>query len=451
MTQAPYDKELVKTYVSQGCDAAFRGLVSRHVDLVYGTALRQTGDRCIAEEITQNVLWRWRAKPLGLGVETIAGWLYRTTILEAKARIRAELRRRRREERAVELATIDHDGRSPLDEMAPLLDEGLLNLRESDRVALALRFLENRSLQEVGMALGVDQDAARKRVARALERLSRFFQNRGFSRPAAASAATLLAGAAKGAPAGLAISASNAGLASGAGTTGLNLLLFRLMALTKTQTAAVCVLIAAVPLGWQHHAQASADAARAKLMVQLASDRLIAEALEAETKRSHAALLQAQTDAESAEIRLAQLTAQVTGKSLPPAYRWDDNSPLVRLSKEFLDQLSLSAVSGHRGQLSEQIKEVLRMNGAEQEEVQRVLDRFVTDFNAAQSSTMQQVPAENGDLQGHAPEETRVFKVSALGEQLDDLRRQLFLDVETALGAERFQLFKRRFRIGCPG
>jgi RNA polymerase sigma factor (sigma-70 family) len=451
MTQAPDDKELVRTYVSQGCDTAFRGLVARHVDLVYGTALRQTGDRGIAEEITQNVFVALARKAPRLGgVETLAGWLYRTTILEAKARIRAELRHRRREERAVELATIEHDGCSPLDEIAPLLDEGLLHLRENDRVALALRFFENRSLREVGMALGVDQDAARKRVARALERLSHFFRNRGFSAPSAASAATLLAAAAKGAPAGLALTVSNAASASGASASGLNLLLFHLMALTKTQTAALCLLIAAVPLAWQHHAEARVDAARAAVMLQLASDNRTADALKAEAERNRTALSKAQSEAQNAEVRLAEVTAQLTDERARPVYQWNDNSSLMRLSKAFLGQLSLSAVSGHRGQLNEQIKEVLRMSEGEQEAVQGALNRFVTTFNTAQSLTMQQVPAENGELQGHTPEETRVFKISALGEQLDELRCQLFLDAETALGAERFQLFKKALQDWMP-
>ena len=50
----------------------------------------------------------------------------------------------------------------------PILDEGLLNLKETDRQAIVLRFLEDHSLREVGSALGVEEDAARKRVSRAL-------------------------------------------------------------------------------------------------------------------------------------------------------------------------------------------------------------------------------------------------------------------------------------------
>src|SRR5438067_474011 len=224
MTPVSPDRELVTAYAARGSETAFRALVSRHVHLVYATALRQVGDAGLAEEITQNVFIALARKaPRLAGVETLAGWLHRTTILETKARIRAELRRERREEIAARAAALQREGASPFDALVPLLDDGLLNLRASDRLALVLRFLEERSLREVGAALGVDEDAARKRVSRALERLAGFFRRSGFAVPTGAGCAALLASAAKAAPVGLAASAANAGLAAGGATTGFNL------------------------------------------------------------------------------------------------------------------------------------------------------------------------------------------------------------------------------------
>src|SRR5207253_2861640 len=167
-----------------------------------------------------------------------------------------ELRRKRREETAVEISPLQSEGASPLEALVPLLDEGLLNLRDGDRLALVLRFLEERSLRDVGAALGVDEDAARKRVSRALDRLAGFFRRSGFAVPAGAGCAALLASTAKAAPAGLAASAANAGLAAGGASTGFNLALFKLMALTKTQTAVLCAIVAATPLAWQWHVNA---------------------------------------------------------------------------------------------------------------------------------------------------------------------------------------------------
>ena len=120
-------------------------------------------------------------------------------MLEAKARVRSELRRREREQAAFELTTLAHEGASPLAALVPLLDEALLNLGESDRLALVLRFLEERSLREVGASMGVAEDAARKRVARALERLAEFFRQRGFT-VAAGTAPSVFAGSLHAAP-----------------------------------------------------------------------------------------------------------------------------------------------------------------------------------------------------------------------------------------------------------
>src|SRR5258707_9904596 len=172
MSASP-DIELVADYAAKGSETAFRALVARHVDMVYATAFRQLGDRGMAEEVSQNVFVTLARKaPRLAGIETLAGWLHRATVLEAKGRIRAELRRRRREAAAAELATLQHEGAPALDVLIPLLDEALLHLRDTDRMALVLRFLEDRSLRDVGQLLGVDEDAARKRVSRALDRVS---------------------------------------------------------------------------------------------------------------------------------------------------------------------------------------------------------------------------------------------------------------------------------------
>src|SRR3989442_11269966 len=224
MTSRSTASELVTAYAARGSETAFRALVTRHVNLVYATAFRQVGDATLAEEITQNVFIALARKaPRLAGIETLAGWLHRTAILEAKARTRAELRRKRREETAVEISRLQSEGASPLEALVPLLDEGLLNLRDGDRLALVMRFLEERSLRDVGAALGVDEDAARKRVSRALDRLAGFLRRRGFAVPAGMGAAALLANSATAVPAGLAASATNAGLADGGAATGLNL------------------------------------------------------------------------------------------------------------------------------------------------------------------------------------------------------------------------------------
>jgi RNA polymerase sigma factor (sigma-70 family) len=453
MTAMAEDKELVQSYVAEGSDQAFRALVGRHVDLVYATALRQVGDPGTAEEITQNVFLTLAQKaPWLAGVETLAGWLHRTALFEAKAHIRAELRRRQREERAVELASLQREGEdlSPLETMAPLLDEGLLNLREGDRLALILRFLENRSLRDVGLAFGIDEDAARKRVSRALDRLADFFRDRGFVAPAAAGCATVLTSAAKAAPAGLAASAANAGLAAGGAVGGLNLFLFQVMSLTKTQITLGCLLLALAPFAWQQQAEARLAAQRDEVETRLSMARGAAAELDAETQRLRNALATSQAELAAAELRLAALASHTAPGAPRPTYQWDDNSPYVRIPKGLIRELSLSAASNRRGQLTDQIQEALQMTRAEQQAVEAALGQFLTEVNAAQAQTLRVIPPTPPDLDGRKPDEVRVFEVSTPTDRFAELRRELFSRLEETLGGERFTLFRDALKNWMP-
>ena len=75
---------------------------------------------------------------------------------------------------------------SPIDftALAANLDEALSRLPAADRSAIALRFLSGQGFAEVGASLGISEDAAKKRVARALERLRDQLSRRGVTSPA---------------------------------------------------------------------------------------------------------------------------------------------------------------------------------------------------------------------------------------------------------------------------
>ncbi len=445
------DCELVTAYAARGSENAFRALVTRHVNLVYATALRQVGDAALAEEITQNVFIALARKaPRLAGIQTLAGWLHRSAILEAKARVRAELRRGRREEMAAEVAALQREGTSPLDALVPLLDEGLLNLRDGDRLALVLRFLEERSLRDVGAALGVDEDAARKRVSRALDRLAGFFRRRGFAVPAGMGAAALLANSATAVPAGLAASAATAGLTASGATAGFNLVWFKIMALTKTQTTVLCALVAVTPMAWQWHASARVVRQLEEVTSQIKWASGSATELEQQVQRTRASLLRAQGDTSNTMTRLVALNEQREGQAPRPVYHWDDNSLLTRVPKKFLNELHVSATANRRGQLSEQIKEVLQLSDSEAEQAQSAIDRFLSDYHTAEARTMRRVEPTEQDLHGHQPEETRAFEVPNLNEQLSELRAALFAELGTTLGSDRFQLFRKALRDWMP-
>lgn len=99
--------------------------------------------------------------------------------------------------------------------LAPVLDEALDRLGETDRNAVVLRFLKDQGLKEVGMALGLSEEAAKKRVMRALEKLRAFFARRGFSVSIIVLSSAFVAHGAKAAPEALAAAIASGALAGG--------------------------------------------------------------------------------------------------------------------------------------------------------------------------------------------------------------------------------------------
>ena len=93
------------------------------------------------------------------------------------------------------------------EQIAPLLDEAMGRLGETDRNAIVLRFFENKTVQEVGAALKLNEAAAHKRVIRALDKLrkifTKIFAKRDVTLPASLIAGALSANSVQAAPVGL--------------------------------------------------------------------------------------------------------------------------------------------------------------------------------------------------------------------------------------------------------
>jgi uncharacterized protein (TIGR03435 family) len=248
------DMELVRQYAGQQSESAFATLVARHVNLVYSAALRQAASPQLAEEIAQTVFIILARKAGSLNPQTIlSGWLYRTTRFTAGAALKREARRQRREQEACMQSTLDdHPMDAAWQELSPLLDEAMAQLRDKDRDAIVLRYFENKSLREVGDALGLQERAAQKRVARGLEKLHAFFARCGVSSTTAIIANAVSAHSIQTAPVVLAKSITAVAVAKGAAASGSTLTLIKgalkLMAWTKAKTAivsGVVVLLAA--------------------------------------------------------------------------------------------------------------------------------------------------------------------------------------------------------------
>jgi Sigma-70, region 4 len=127
------------------------------------------------------------------------------------------------------------------EQLAPCLDEAMAALGEADRNAIALRYFENRPWREVAGFMQVTEDAAQKRVTRALEKLRARFARRGVTLTAALIAGAVSANSVQAAPAGMAKTISVVAAMKGAAATTSTLMLMKgtlkIMAWTKAKTA----------------------------------------------------------------------------------------------------------------------------------------------------------------------------------------------------------------------
>jgi len=205
------DLELVREFVRDRSETAFAALVSRHVHLVYSVALRQVRDPSLAEEITQAVFIILARKAKSLSARTVlSGWLCRTARYVSANALTIQRRRQQREQEAYMQSVLNDPEPAAWTQIAPLLDGALGRLGETDHNAIVLRFFEAKNFEQVGAALGTSEEGARKRVHRALEKLRRFFRQRGVTLPAAVLAGVLSTHSVQAAPAELAASVAMA-------------------------------------------------------------------------------------------------------------------------------------------------------------------------------------------------------------------------------------------------
>jgi len=216
------DIELLRQFARTGSEESFRELVNRHTAMVYACAVQRLGDRHAAQDVTQAVFVALALKAKRLGPRTrLSGWLYRATRFACAKHQRREQRRREREMRAaIAIEEQDRtDEQSPAWEtLLPHLAHALDTLSARDREAVLMRFYREAGHREIGEALGVSEDAAQKRVSRALARMKKCLARKGVALPVTGLAAALTTSAASAAPAGLAKLVGTTALAVAGGT-----------------------------------------------------------------------------------------------------------------------------------------------------------------------------------------------------------------------------------------
>lgn len=330
------DAELLRRYVRDRSQDAFADLVNRYLAFVYAGALHRVGgDTHLAEDVSQIVFSDLARKaPTLTGRASLSGWLYVSTHLATAEVVRKEQRRKARELEAHNMAKIlSSEGNEPAADwsrMRPLLDELILELQERDREALALRFFEQRPFADVGASLRLTEDAARKRVERAVEKLRARLIERGVTSTASAVTFALGEAVASAAPAGLAAQIAGTAMAELAVVgTGTSLIATIANALTS-KVAMVGVAGLAIVAGaiWQHGNQtrlrqeiASFTGERAAIAALQQDNRRLSQVVKEtvalrERASSHAAVavLQAPESAELVpSVSPAPLNVAITG------------------------------------------------------------------------------------------------------------------------------------------
>lgn len=284
------DSDLLQGYVETKSEDAFAELVRRHLDLVFSAALRQVGgDAHLAQDVAQTVFNDLARKAGSLSSRTVlSGWLYTSARFAAAKIVRTEQRRVARERESQFMNPPDQTDPPDWDRLQTVLDDAMHDLKDTDRNAVLLRYFKGCSFEDVGKNIGVSGDSARMRVDRALEKLRKCLAKRGVMSSSAALAVVLTQQTISAAPAGLAaIVASSAVSAAGVGAAAG---IFQFMAITKTQAAAMAIVVAGftVPIVLQYQANQRLEQTHQALLRQHAQAVAELEPLKTEVQRLNA-------------------------------------------------------------------------------------------------------------------------------------------------------------------
>ena len=240
------DTKLLARYASHHAEDAFAEIVRRHLGLVHSAALRQVRAPQLAEEVAQSTFIKLARHAGQLAPDTILpAWLYQVTRREAIDVVRREASRHLREQSATEMNAMNATA-ADWTHIEPLLDEAMHALDDTDRAAVLLRYFENKSLREVGVTLGTTDNAAQKRLSRAVKRLREFFAKRGVTTGASGLVVVISANAVQAAPIGLAVTVSTAAVLAGTTmTTTATATATKAIAMATTQKALIAVALAA--------------------------------------------------------------------------------------------------------------------------------------------------------------------------------------------------------------
>jgi RNA polymerase sigma factor (sigma-70 family) len=342
----PTDAELLHRYAGQKDERAFAEFVQRHLDLVYATALRTTGGRRpVAEEIAQKVFADVARKAASLSHHPVlTGWLYRSTRYAAMEANRTELRRQRLSQNyaAMSDSTDPAEHSADWEQLRPVIDGAMEELREGDRELVLLRFFQGLTFPEIATRLDLSENAARMRTERALDKLRGHLDKRGVTSTGTALGLVLANQALATAPAGLATAVTSSALASAPVTVGF--LAFLLMNKTIAPVLGALLAAGATTLVWTtavpgitaaEVSELRAENSRLTQAAATGSDEAAADELSRQTTAIIGKLGQKIADRNTAGSGQHRNHGQATAKDAFLSYAWaiddGDQAALMRL------------------------------------------------------------------------------------------------------------------------
>lgn len=168
----PADIELLRSYVASRDESAFAQLVERHSEWIFSAARRRLRDDHLADDAVQAVYVVLASKAAQL-VESkrgsLSAWLFHVMHFTCARLLRSQSRRAALEELAgPALSRDDADRLSQDGRLLLLMEDSIALLPTLERETVIRRFYQRESFAEIGHALNISAEAARKRVSRAL-------------------------------------------------------------------------------------------------------------------------------------------------------------------------------------------------------------------------------------------------------------------------------------------
>jgi RNA polymerase sigma-70 factor, ECF subfamily len=161
---------------------AYGELVKRHSRILFRLAYRMTGNQADADDVVQDAFLRAYQKLAAFERRADFGtWIYRIAVhcaLDRLKKRRAEEARRVSEQTDPEEDTVQVADLKPDPErlaigaeMAALQEVAMKGLSAMERTAFVLRHMEDRSTEEIAMALNVTPNTAKQSVYRAVQKV----------------------------------------------------------------------------------------------------------------------------------------------------------------------------------------------------------------------------------------------------------------------------------------